>query len=256
MSQANELWIADRSKSSPEVYQGDRLFWLDAARTVALLAMIVFHLFRDLELFGVLPPGTTVQGGWALAARLIAGSFILLSGVSLVIAHAQGFRFRAWVKRLAIITGAAALVSAATYVAFPDRFIYFGILHCIAVATVIGTCLLRSPTWVLWAIAAAIFTAYGLMDGALFASQWLAWTGLSSVVRPSLDFLPLVPWLVWFVAGMALAKSLPLSRWDLPTGLAGRLQSFAWPGQHSLAVYLIHQPVLIGIIWCVISLTN
>ncbi len=74
------------------VHSGSRLLWLDVARTVALLAMIAFHLFRDLELFGVLPAGTTAEGGWATAARVIAASFILLSGVSRVIAHAQGLR--------------------------------------------------------------------------------------------------------------------------------------------------------------------
>lgn len=230
-----------------------RLFWLDAARSAALLAMVVFHLFRDLEFFGVLPHGHTSQGGWAVAARTIAGSFILLSGISLVIAHENGFRFRSWVKRLVLISGAAALVSVATYAAFPERFIFFGILHCIALSGLLGTGLLRFPSWALWAIAALVIVAHGLWGGALFVSPWLAWTGLSSVVRPSLDFLPLVPWFAWFVLGMALAKGLPVTRWDVPDGIGSRFRSLAWAGKHSLAIYLIHQPLLIGILWVIFS---
>ncbi len=109
-----------------------RLLWLDFSRAVALLAMLVFHFARDLEIFGFLPPGTTAAGGWAIFARLIAGSFIFLSGVSLVVAHSAGFQPKNWARRLAIISGAALLVTIATYAIFPDRYIYFGILHCIA----------------------------------------------------------------------------------------------------------------------------
>lgn len=256
MSQANEVWIGAQVQSSHEAHKDKRLLWLDAARTTALLAMIAFHLFLDLEFFGVLPPGTTAQGGWTVTAHMIAGSFILLSGISLVTAHEHRFRLQAWAKRIALISGAAALVTAVTYVAFPDRFIYFGILHCIALASLVGNSLLRFQSWLLWTIAAAILIAPFCMKDALFASPWLAWTGLSSEVRPSLDFLPLVPWLACFVIGMALAKSLPLSHWDLPTGIGGRLQRFTWPGKHSLAIYLIHQPMLIGIIWCITSISN
>lgn len=244
--------VNDRRSAAYTIAE-DRLVWLDAARSAALLAMVVFHLFRDLELFGVIPAGHTAQGGWAVAARTIAGSFILLSGISLIIAHEQGFRLRAWAKRLALISGAAVLVTIATYAAFPERFIYFGILHCIALSGLLGTGLLRFPSWALWAIAALIILTHGLFGGALFASPWLAWTGLSSVVRPSLDFLPLVPWLALFVAGMALAKGLPLSHLDLSADLRRRVRILAWPGRHSLVIYLIHQPVLIGILWAIVS---
>lgn len=56
---------------------------LDVLRSFALLGMIVFHFTRDLEMFGYLAQGTTLSGGWALFARSIAGSFLLLAGVSL-----------------------------------------------------------------------------------------------------------------------------------------------------------------------------
>ena len=46
-----------------------RLLWIDIARTIALLSMAIFHFVRDLEFFGVIPPGTTVSGGWAVFAR-------------------------------------------------------------------------------------------------------------------------------------------------------------------------------------------
>ncbi len=238
------------------VHAGSRLLWLDATRTVALLAMITFHLFRDLELFGLLSAGTTAQGGWAIAARVIAASFIFLSGFSLVISHAQGFRPKPWVRRLALITGAAVLVSIATYLAFPERFIYFGILHCIAVCSLIGASLLRSPAWALWALAALILLAQSLWGSTLFGSPWLAWTGFATVVPPSLDFLPLFPWFAAFVAGMASAMTLPLSRWDVPRSVTPKVRTLTWPGRHSIAVYLVHQPVLLVVLWTIFALKS
>lgn len=242
---------ASTQNGSHAIPHESRLVWLDMARTLALLAMIGFHFVRDLEVFGAIPPGTTAQGSWTIIARLIAGSFLFLSGASLVIAHRTGFRADAWAKRLAMISGAAALVTVATYLAVPDRFVYFGILHCIAASSLIGSGLLFLPAWALSALVLLIFAADELWGGALFGSVWLAWTGLGVTVRPSLDFLPLIPWAGVFLAGMACAKALPVTQWDLPIRPSGLARWMTWPGQHSLAVYLLHQPVLLGFLWLI-----
>jgi len=227
----------------------DRLLWLDASRTVALLAMVVFHFARDLEIFGVLPSGFAMTGGWAVFARVIAGSFLFLSGVSLIVAHGSGLRFHAWVKRLAMLVLAALLVSVGTYVAFPESYVYFGILHVIAACSLIGVLVITAPAWALIVLSLLVLVADAYLARQVFASPWLAWTGLGSVVRPSLDFLPLVPWLAPFLMGMAFAKLVPMR------GVFGHAQAthlanaMTWPGRHSLAVYLCHQPVLLATIW-------
>ncbi len=238
---------------------GARLLWLDLARTLALLGMIVFHGAWDLELFGVLPSGTMAQDGWTGFASAIAGSFIFLSGVSLVIAHGHGFRRKSWLKRLGVIAVAALLVSGATYVAFPERYIYFGILHCIAASSLIGAGLLRAPAWGLFALAFAVLAVSEIWGARLLASHALAWTGLALPARPSLDFLPLVPWMAAFLAGMGFAKACPVRAHDLPirSGSAARwLTSLTWPGRHSLTVYLLHQPVLLAILWAGLALAG
>jgi uncharacterized membrane protein len=227
----------------------NRLLWLDASRTLALLAMVVFHFARDLEFFGVLPSGVTMTGGWALFARVIAGSFLFLSGVSLIVAHGSGLRFHAWAKRLVVIVLAALLVSVGTYVAFPESYVYFGILHVIAACSLIGVLMIAAPAWALIVSACLVLVADAYLGRQVFASPWMAWTGLSSTVRPSLDFLPLVPWLAPFLMGMAFAKLVPM-RGVFGTMQATRLvTAMTWPGRNSLAVYLCHQPVLLATIW-------
>jgi uncharacterized membrane protein len=218
--------------------------------------MIVFHFARDLEMFGVLPAGTTLTGGWAVFARLIAGSFLFIAGLSFVLAHGDGLRVRAWMKRLVVILGAACLISISTFIAFPDRFIYFGILHAIGFASIVGLAFLRAPVWTTVLFSCAVLAIDFVSVDPPFQSPWLAWTGLSSSVRPTLDFIPVIPWLAAFLLGMSAAQTLPLRNIGASLGQAALLRKLTWPGRHSLAVYLIHQPVLLGVIWVSVGILD
>ncbi len=153
----------------------NRLLFLDVARTIALFGMIVFHFFRNFEVFGMIAQGTTLNGGWAIFARAIAGSFLFLSGVSLVLAHARGFRGKAWLRRVVLISGAACLVTLATYAAFPSQFVFFGILHALAMASLLGVPFLFAPVWVSLIGAASILIASATVGRAVFTSPWMAW---------------------------------------------------------------------------------
>lgn len=230
-----------------------RLPVIDLARTLALCGMVIFHFVRDLEMFGLAAPGTTTTGGWSIFARLIAGSFLFLAGVSLALAHQRAFHAGAFFRRLAMVAAAAALVSVATYLAMPGVFIYFGILHSIALSSVIALPFVWLPSWVSAAAALAIWIV-SATHPALFDSPWAAFTGLSSMERPSLDFLPVFPWLAPVLLGISAATAVDLRRWlGKPRFQSHWITALGWPGRHSLAVYLIHQPVLLAIIWLAVQ---
>jgi uncharacterized membrane protein len=233
-----------------------RLLFVDIARTVALCGMIVFHAIKDMELFGVIAAGTTVTGGWAVFARCIAAGFLFLSGSSLVLAHARGFRAQAWARRVAMIAGAACLVSLATYFAFPSHYIFFGILHAIAVASLLGVPFIRAPAWFPLIGAALVLVVNEFFSRSVFTAPAMAWTGLGTEVRASLDFIPVVPWLAPFLLGIAFAKLVSLERIEPAWPDWFPSSALAWPGQHSLAVYLLHQPVLIALIWMATRMTG
>lgn len=229
-----------------------RIAVLDVARTAALCGMVLFHFVFDLEAFGYLAPGTALTGGWAVFARVVAGSFLALAGISLYLAHRHAIRWAQVWPRLARIGGAAALISAGTWVALGDRMIFFGILHQIAFASVAGLLFLRLP-WVVVAAAAVCVAALPqVWRSDLFAGPWLIWTGLGTRATPAADFVPVFPWFGAVLAGIALAKGLShFGVWArlaaLPASPA--LLRLGWPGRHSLVIYLIHQPVLIGLLW-------
>ena len=58
-----------------------RLVVLDLARTAAVIGMVIFHFTFDLQMFGHIPPDTLYQPFWHYFARMVAGSFLFLSGI-------------------------------------------------------------------------------------------------------------------------------------------------------------------------------
>lgn len=224
-----------------------RIELVDVARGAALIAMAVYHFTWDLDFFGYIDPGTSVTGGWKIFARSIAISFLFLVGVSLYLAHANGVRVKAFLKRLGVVALAAAAITLVTYVATPNAFIFFGILHHIAVASMLGVLVLGWPVLLLLVLAGAIIAAPHLIHSTFFDHPVFWWTGLSNTVPPTNDFFPILPWFGVVVLGIAAAKVAAGS--GLLVRLAAirparRLSILTVTGRHSLLFYLAHQPIL------------
>ena len=235
-----------------------RITLIDTLRGIALIAMATYHFTWDLEFFGYLDPGTATQGFFRIYARSIASSFLFLAGVSLVLAHFPAIRWQSFWKRFAMVAGAAAAISIATFIAFPGEWIYFGILHNIALSSLIGLAFLRLPPLVTGAIVLLVIAAMvvdyslmpGMLDSAVFDTRWLSWLGFAEVPPRSNDYVPLFPWIAALLAGVTIAR-IAVSRNWLP-GLASlqtRSNLLSKAGRHSLIIYLVHQPVLIALVY-------
>jgi uncharacterized membrane protein len=237
------------SPAAPPATVRFRIPAIDVARGVALAAMAIYHFAWDLEFFGYADPGMTAQGGWKFFARAIASSFLFLVGVSLFLGHGDGIRWPSFWRRFAMVAGAAAAITLATWFAIPQGFIFFGILHQIALASLLGLAFLRLPWPLLLVLAAAFVAAPHFLRAEAFDHPVWWWSGLSLAMPRSNDYVPVFPWFGAVLCGMAAARlakasgaletlaGVPLPRWSGVLGLAGR---------HSLLVYLVHQPVLIA----------
>jgi uncharacterized membrane protein len=226
---------------------------IDALRGGALVAMVVYHLAWNLSFLGLVETDVAVHPVWAGFARAIAGSFLLLAGVSLTLAARAGATPRRVLRRIAVIAAAAAVVSVATYAALPGEGVYFGILHCIAVSILLGWALIRLPGLALLGLAAAVFAAPWWPMGEAFAAPWWAWLGLTPLPPPAPDFVPLLPWFSAVLVGLAIGRHVPEAWAAVPLrGWPQRL--LAAMGRRSLAVYLLHQPVLLALLLAVMPL--
>ncbi|RUM25486.1 DUF1624 domain-containing protein [Rhizobium vallis] len=233
-----------------------RIGLLDTARGVALIAMATYHFSWDMEFMGYLAPGTAETGWLKIYARAIATTFLFIVGISLALSSTPEVRWPSFWKRFGMIAAAAALISIATRIAMPNEWIYFGILHCIAVLTLIGVVFVRLPLAFTLIATVGLLAAWlidnfgtpGLLRSSFFDPRYLAWIGLAEMPERSNDYVPLFPWAAPFFAGLSFASIA------LRTRLAHRLAALGtgswWTarlGRHSLAFYLVHQPVLIAI---------
>ena len=222
---------------------GTRAQAIDVARGTALVAMIAYHacwFATDAELVAL----DLRAVGWHLFQRSIAASFFLLVGVSLALARPTGARAAA---RIARIAACALLVTATSVVLDPQRVVTFGILHNIAVSSLLALPLLRLGAWnvLLGAVLVVLGTVVSLPSRPL-----LDWTGLGEAPAPAFDFQPLLPWLGVVLWGTVVGKALigpsgeQLLAWHSESGAA---RGLAFLGRHSLLVYMVHVPVLFGI---------
>jgi uncharacterized membrane protein len=235
---------------------------VDATRGAAIALMFVYHFSWDLTYFGFADFGIFTDWRWVWFARFIAGLILLVMGTSQVLARARGrtFTARSFFTRLAVICGAAALVSAATYMMDPRSYVFFGILHHVALASVLLAGLIHLPTAALAGLGALCLAAPLLSGGGVFHADWLVWLGLSASKVVSVDYLPMIPWFGVALLGVVLGRWLvtagrakPLLAWQ-PAGAVARL--VRWAGRHSLMLYLIHQPILLGILYGVAALVG
>ena len=137
--------MAALAESSDAPRKAPRIGLLDTLRGIALLAMASYHGTWDFEFFGYLQPGTAETGLLKIYARVIASTFLFMAGFSLVLANMPAIRWPSYGKRLGMIVAAAIAISIVTFVGMPDEWIFFGILHCIAAASLIGLLFLRLP---------------------------------------------------------------------------------------------------------------
>ena len=238
-----------------------RFALIDTLRGLAIVWMTLYHFCFDLNQTGRLAASWGwanqnfyIDPFWTLQRAAIVSLFLFCAGLSQAMAVQQGQSARRFFKRWAQVAACALLVSAGSYLMYPQSFIYFGVLHGIAVMLLIVRFTAGWGRW-LWLAGALIFAthfvaAQTISNSAvadLLNQPVLNWLGLITKKPVTEDYVPLVPWLgvVWW--GVAAGQWLLTKR---PHWLAAPtlrvLAPLNWLGRWSLSWYMLHQPVLIG----------
>jgi uncharacterized membrane protein len=224
-----------------------RIAGVDALRGVALGAMIAYHFCFDLRYFGLIRADFEHDPFWLGARTLILSSFLLIAGVSLALADRTAHMSTKFWRHVAIIALGALAVSGASYALFPRSYIWFGVLHAIAVSLVLARPLVPLPRAALAIGILVIAAGLGLSHPA-FDNRTLGWLGFMTAKPSTEDYVPLFPWVGVLLCGVALGHAQERIR-VATAPLAAAPAWFLWAGRHTLAIYLLHQPLLLGALW-------
>jgi uncharacterized membrane protein len=217
------------------IKQNSRSLILDVLRGFTVVLMIIFHFSFDLDYFGFISIDIVHHPFWYFFPRLIVFNFLLATGMSLTLVHQKNVKWKSFFKRLALLIFWAAIISGTTYFMFPDSWIYFGTLHAIAVISCLSLPFLQFPK-ISVAIAAALFIP------SIFFDVTIPWYSLP---HSSWDYISPFPWLGASLLGI-FAVHKGMQNIQLKHSPLANLLKFL--GQHSLVIYLIHQPILFGLL--------
>lgn len=230
-----------------------RLVWVDAARGVAILMMVLYHLVYDLDTFGGYDLDST-SGLWGVFADATAALFVFLVGLSLTLSFRRSGGgsglYRKYLSRGVRILLYGLLITLVSW-ALGIGLIVFGILHLIGVSIVLAYPFLRLG------YANVLLGVLVLAAGAYVQSLGPAAGGSGALLLPfgvvpedlfMPDYRPLLPWFGVVLLGLAAGEALQRR----PAGVSTTLenlpgtQPLAFLGRYSLFVYLVHQPLLVA----------
>lgn len=221
---------------------------LDALRGAAIVWMAAFHFCFDLDHFRFIQQDFYDSPVWTVQRACIVSLFLFCAGVSQAVALDAGQGWARFWRRWAQVVACALAVSVGSFVMFPLSFITFGVLHCIALLLIVLRLTAGAGPW-LWPLGAVAVALPRGVQHEWFDTRWTNWIGLVTDKPITEDYVPLLPWLgvAWW--GLAAGQWLLANRRHWLTGaIPSAARPLAVLGRWSLSVYMVHQPVLIGLV--------
>ena len=229
---------------------------LDTIRGLALVSMILYHASWDMVyMFGADWPW---YHGFAAHVwqQSICWTFILLSGYCWSLGRRQ-------LRRGLTVFLCGALITAVTWFFMPGNLVYCGALTLLGASSLLlvplAPALERVPaqagaagSFLLFLVTRDVNAGFLGFEGMRFAAlpaglyrdHLTALPGFPPADFFSTDYFSLFPWFFLFLTGWFLFRLRPeevreIRRVPLVTAM----------GRHSLLIYMLHQPVVYGLLW-------
>ena len=228
-----------------------RMYEIDLLRAFAVLCMIIFHIAFDLESLHIYD-FVLGEYPWNFMARFAQITFIFLAGMTYMLSYEKhllsekGRVIWGQFKHAFLFFGFAMIISLITWILFRDQAVKFGILHFFAVATILTIPLSRLKIWN--GVLGILVLVSSLWIPKFDASWWFYPFGVNLQAPTDLDYFPLFPWYGLFLLGVGFASVL-IRFWTrhiyTPIFRNAFLEKI---GRKSLVIYLLHQPIIWGIL--------
>ena len=224
-------------------FNGQRIVWVDSVRGLAVLGMVTYHFAWDLAFFNI----GSIDLWWPVQ-WVVARTFLLISGVSLALAKSG---WKRQLARITIIMICAAVVTLGSMILTPRSPIVFGVLHLIVISTLVVAPVRQFPI-------GSLLIGGALIAGGPFIGRFQGRGILPTIIGypawydTSVDYYPIIPWAGYVFVGCFLGSLI--SRYHLPR--TGQLGFVTVLGRHALLLYIVHQPILLGLVWMLRSNGN
>ena len=237
----------------------ERFIEIDIFRGLALFLMIVAHIVWDLDYFKIIPMDNHIYSTFSKVIPLL---FFLIVGLSLIVSKKkienktikeQNRYYRKLIVRGLKIIGFGMILTIGSFVFVPDKPVFFGVLHCIGLSIILSVPILKYKKYlplfsILFIFLSLVVTQFTVEKPSFL--QFIVGLHQADIWRYTVDYFPLLPWFTIIVIGIVLGDLLYCGDkrvFRLPD-LSGykSLKIFQWLGQHSLGIYLLHQPLIGG----------
>ena len=241
-------------KPSPQ-----RFIEIDMLRGLAILLMIFGHILWDLDHFGLAPLNS---GIYSSLQNFVPPLFFVLVGISLIVSKKrienkttgeEGKYYKRLFVRGGRIFCLGMILTIGSLIFMPETPVLFGVLHCIGLSVVLSIPFMKYRNYTL-------LFALSIMFASTILAQYPTETpsvfhltiGLhqANVWAHTVDYFPLIPWFGVTLLGLVIGDWLYCGnkrRFRMPDLSKYKpVKLFQWAGQHSLAIYLLHQPIIAG----------
>lgn len=227
-----------------------RIWELDFFRGVFLWGMIGIHLIYDLvDLYGVLD--WDLPRWYLLFKNRFGILFVVLSGLCATLGR-NSVRRGAKVFACGMVVSLATALMVWAGMAGRGLMIYFGVLHCLGVCMLLWPLCKKLPAWALFVLGLAMVVYGEYLRGEVYSwAEYLFPLGFKAPGFSSSDYFPLLPNLGYFFLGAVLGRKCYPDRSTLMPRVDTEkpvIRFFRWCGEHSLMIYMVHQPVLAGLV--------
>lgn len=238
-----------------------RFIEIDMLRGIAILLMIIGHIIWDLDYFGLVPINSEV---YSVFQRTCPPLFFIVVGMSLIVSkkkseHKSNKDENTYYKHIVVrglnIFCLGMCLTIGSLIFSPEKIIFFGVLHCIGLSIVISSIFLKYRKYV------PIFAISFISIGMIFMKIHIQNPTVLHLIlgqHPAdlwsytLDYFPMLPWFGLVLLGISIGDLLyegNSRRFRMPNLSKYKpVKIFQWCGQHSLGLYLIHQPTIAGIL--------